>query len=574
MPWVCLVAVLATACGDKDDTGAPDADGDGYTALEDCDDDNAAVYPDAPELCDELDNDCDDVVDEFVTELWYIDADGDGYGDPIETVEACSQPSGTVADDTDCDDDDAGIHPGADELCDDEDNDCDGDWDEDAIDATSWYPDADGDGYGPDDGAVLSCEQPSDHVALGGDCDDADADLSPDADELCDEIDNDCDGAVDEDDAIDPLSFYLDDDGDGFGQDEQTAEACVAPSGYAADPGDCDDADATVNPGADEYCDDIDQDCDGEVDDDDAVDAPLWYPDADGDGYGDPDGGVQQCYESGDLVSNDGDCDDTDADVNPDAAELCNEIDDNCDGDIDEDTAIDAVTWWLDGDGDLFGDDDATTLACYLPSGYADMGGDCDDADADVNPAEVAYCDDGLDNDCRGADHSCPSAAELLITEIMKDPNAMGDSSGEWFEIYNNSADTLEIEGLIVYDLGGESWLIDDTLEIEAGDYAVLARSSSATTEADVIWSGFQLVNTEDEVVLATYGTDGTDGDVIHQIEYDDSDWPDTAGASLSLDPDAFTDTDSVLAANWCAGQSVYDTGDKGTPGAANDDCP
>jgi len=88
MPWVCLVAVLATACGDKDDTGAPDADGDGYTALEDCDDDNAAVYPDAPELCDELDNDCDDVVDEFVTELWYIDADGDGYGDPIETVEA------------------------------------------------------------------------------------------------------------------------------------------------------------------------------------------------------------------------------------------------------------------------------------------------------------------------------------------------------------------------------------------------------------------------------------------------------------------------------------------------------
>ncbi|MDP7693670.1 MAG: hypothetical protein QGG89_17675, partial [Vicinamibacterales bacterium] len=134
---------------------------------------------------------------------------------------------------------------------------------------------------------------------------------------------------------------------------------------------------------------------------------------------------------------------------------------------------------------------------------------------------------------------------------------------------------SIDLQGLMVSDDGGgETWLIDEALDLEAGGFAVMARDTAATTAYDLIWSGFQLVNTEDEVILSTYGTDGTDGTVIHSVYYDDTDWPDLAGASLSLDPDAFDTTSGADPANWCAGQSVYDTGDLGTPGADNDDCP
>jgi hypothetical protein len=574
MPLVCLLALLATACPSPDDTGATDADGDGSPTPDDCDDANDAIYPGAPELCDELDNDCDDVIDEFVTELWFEDADGDGYGDTFSTTEACEQPTGWVADDTDCDDGEATVYPGADEYCDDLDNDCDGQWDEDAIDAETWFPDNDGDGFGLDDQAIEACDQPSDHVADGGDCNDDDDSIHPDAEEYCDDIDNNCDGQVDEDDALDPLTFYQDDDGDGFGQTDLTTEACAPPSGYAAVDGDCDDSEATVYPGADEYCDEIDQDCDGVSDDEDAVDAPYWYHDADGDGYGNDAIEVQQCWQSGDLVEDSTDCNDEDSDVNPGELELCDGLDNDCDGTFDEDDADDAYTWYLDADGDDYGDETSTTSACSEPTGYAADVGDCDDSDAEVHPDAVQLCGDGVDNDCRGADTTCPVAGELFISEFMKDPYAMGDSDGEWFEIYNAGSSSFELEGLIVYDNGGEDWLIDESLELDAGGWAVMARSAVATTTTDLVWSGFQLVNTDDEIVLATYGTDGTDGDIIHEVAYDDVDWPDVAGASISLDPSAFDTTSAADPANWCAGQAAFDSGDLGTPGAANEDCP
>ncbi len=574
LPWVCLAAILATGCPGPGDTGELDADGDHSPATDDCDDDNALVYPGAEELCDGLDNDCDGEVDEYVADLWFADEDGDGYGDSFSTMEACEQPSGWVADNSDCDDTNDTVYPGADELCDGLDNDCDSDWDEDAIDATAWYPDADGDGYGPDDQAVVACEQPDDHVAQGGDCEDSDDGVYPGADEYCDQVDNDCDGEVDEDDALDPLTFFQDDDGDGYGLTDLTTLACSPPSGFAAVDGDCDDGDASVHPGADEYCDDIDQDCDGETNDDDAVDAPFWYDDMDGDGYGDPSTGLQQCEVASGQVSDDLDCDDDDASIHPDADEYCNELDDNCDGTVDEDSAVDATAWYLDSDGDDFGDESAWATACAQPSGYAEVAGDCDDTVAEVNPDAIQFCGDGVDDDCRGADTTCPMAGDLLITELMKDPAAMSDSSGEWLEIHNTTASTIELEGLIIYDHGTEDWLIDQSLQLEAGGYAVLSRSSTATTATDLVWSGFQLVNSADAVILALYGTDGTDGDVLHEVVYDDVDWPDVAGASLSLDPGAFTPASAADPTSWCAGQTAYDTGDLGTPGAANDSCP
>ncbi|MDB9961530.1 HYR domain-containing protein [Oceanihabitans sp.] len=105
---------------------ATDADNDGFADDVDCDDSNADVYPGAPELCDGLDNNCIDGIDEGVQNTYYADTDGDGYGNPNDSVEACSAPSGFVANNTDCNDNDATINPGAIEIFDGIDNNCNG----------------------------------------------------------------------------------------------------------------------------------------------------------------------------------------------------------------------------------------------------------------------------------------------------------------------------------------------------------------------------------------------------------------------------------------------------------------
>ncbi|MBU0606397.1 MAG: putative metal-binding motif-containing protein, partial [Armatimonadetes bacterium] len=112
--------LLATGCpGKPEETGSDpsflDADGDGYDSDVDCDDGDATVYPDAPELCNGVDDDCDGEVDEDAASAstWYADLDGDGFGDPASTALACAVPEGFVADGTDCDDGDAAVNPAA-----------------------------------------------------------------------------------------------------------------------------------------------------------------------------------------------------------------------------------------------------------------------------------------------------------------------------------------------------------------------------------------------------------------------------------------------------------------------------
>jgi hypothetical protein len=402
-----LTLAACDPAGKADDTDAQpettDADGDGYSEDEgDCDDNDPEIHPGADERCDGIDNDCDGEFDEEVQGTWYADADADGFGDPDGGVPACEQPSGFVEEEqaTDCDDNDPEIHPDADERCNGIDDDCDGEIDEEAT--LTLHHDADGDGWG--DATVTSegCEPSEGWVLDDSDCDDGDAAVNPAATELCDGIDNDCDGAVDEDDADDAATWYADADADGAGDADEALEACSAPSGYVADDSDCDDGDAAVNPAATELCDGIDNDCDGAVDEDDADDAATWYLDADADGAGDADEALEACSAPSGYVADDSDCDDGDAAVNPAATELCDGIDNDCDGAVDEDDADDAATWYADADADGAGDADEALEACSAPSGYVADDSDCDDGDAAVNPAATELCD-GIDNDCDGA---------------------------------------------------------------------------------------------------------------------------------------------------------------------------
>jgi len=408
-------------------TWYPDEDGDGYgddelavvscTAIQgwvdlgaDCDDTDDDTHPGADELCDGIDNDCDDEIDEGVTDAptWYHDADGDGYGDDDDAQDACTQPSGYERSSGDCDDDDADSYPDADELCDDADNDCDAEIDEDPVDPTTWYLDADGDGYGDAASTAEACDQPSGYVVSGNDCDDGDAYVNGGSEETCDGVDNDCDGTVDETDATDALTWYLDSDSDGYGDAASTTPACEQPSGYSADDTDCDDTDATAYPGADESCDGVDDDCDGTVDED-PVDATTWYTDGDGDGYGEESTGAAECTQPSGTTAVGGDCDDSDSGVNPAASEICDGLDNDCDGSTDGSDAPGASDWYSDADGDGYGDPSTLTTACDAPTDGVTDNTDCDDSEVNIYPGASEYCD-GLQNDCSAS--SWTSAAE------------------------------------------------------------------------------------------------------------------------------------------------------------------
>ena len=427
-----------TDCTDPNDyncdgsTGYADDDGDGWAACEDCDDTDAAVNPDATELCNGYDDDCDGDLDEddaADAATWYADTDSDGYGDASITTLACSQPSGFVADGTDCDDADATINPAAAEACNGVDDDCDGDVDEGVMD--TWYADTDGDGYGDPAATTLACTVPSGHVADDTDCDDTDAAVFPGADEWCNGYDDDCDGFADEVDALDVTTWYADRDADGYGDATVTTLSCTQPSGYVADDTDCDDFDDDIHPSATELCDGVDNDCDGTVDEDDAADASTWYADSDGDGYGLAGTDTAACAQPSGHVADDTDCDDTDAAVNPAASEICDGIDNDCDGLVDDDDSpvSGASTWYLDYDGDSYGGVRVSTSACVQPSGYVADSSDCDDSDASQYPGATETCN-GEDDDCDGlVDDDDPDTTGATTWYADADGDGYGDTA-------------------------------------------------------------------------------------------------------------------------------------------------
>ncbi len=220
-----------------------DADNDGFYSFEDCDDNNANIYPGNTEVCDGLDNNCNGLADdELPKNTYYRDADEDGFGDAQLPVDTCLSiaPVGYVSNDLDCNDEDATINPNGIEVCDGTDNNCNGLAD-DGLPKNTYYRDADEDGFGDAQIATDTCisTAPIGFVNNDLDCDDTNTMVNPNAMEIpYDELDNDCNVATPNDD--------LDEDGFLLAED-------------------CNDENPNINPDAEEIANNgIDEDCDGE----------------------------------------------------------------------------------------------------------------------------------------------------------------------------------------------------------------------------------------------------------------------------------------------------------------------
>jgi hypothetical protein len=389
------------------------------------------------EICDGLDNDCDGVVDgadAADAETFYRDVDSDGYGDldPAAEYRACrsstgNPPMGYVADNTDCDDDDAAINPDADEVCDGLDNDCNGQSDENFADKGSACSVGQG-----------ACQNSGIYVCtMDGSGTECGASAGSSSAESCDGLDNDCDGMPDEDFADKGTSCTV---GQGeceasgayvCTQDGSTTE-CGAVAGTPAasetcgdgldndcngQPDDgcqCDydgdsdgvcangtlDANGACQPPAtyeaqEQSCDGLNNDCDGRTDE---FVKEFLYHDADKDGFGNSAQGAAVCPGTPGYVSENRDCDDGDPLTYPGAQEICDGKDNNCNT-IERDDRGSAASSWcqahFNANSSLIcdGDGPGGTVCCEY-DGDPDATFDCD---------FETICEGGVDDDGDGA---------------------------------------------------------------------------------------------------------------------------------------------------------------------------
>jgi large repetitive protein len=367
--------MILVACLWSAQAQAADGDGDGYDSSVDCNDYRAAIHPGANETCNYQDDDCDGTIDAGLKIAAWWDNDQDGYGPLWNAIQFMACPheiGGSIADaGGDCDDYDASANPGETEVCDFRDNDCDLVADEGLM--VPVWTDEDDDNFGTGN-PFPACPN---HIAsstwytdVNGDCDDHDAAVHPGASEVCNDTDDDCDGTEDEGNALtvfgdvdadghgdelQPYHFTCDFDIDEYNEGVDSGSGAGAGTGHVApDADDCDDDDPVVYLDAYEYCDNLDNDCDAEVDEEGEGPVAVHW-DYDVDGYGgnyafDTCAGFVSDYNTSNpsypITTDASDCDDYDAYRNPGAGEICADgFDQNCDG-IDPQDENEGVCSW------------------------------------------------------------------------------------------------------------------------------------------------------------------------------------------------------------------------------------
>jgi len=234
-----------------------------------------------------------------------------------------------------------------------------------------FYADADGDGFGDLANDSLSCSAPIGYVSNNTDCNDTDAMVNPNT------------------------VWYQDSDNDQVGNTSVTQTACLQPAGYVLANGDCDDNNASI------------------------VAPTMYYSDNDQDGFGDDATGTLFCQAPVNMIAIGGDCDDNNNAVNPGASEVCDGLDNNCNGQFDE--GLTFVNYYFDGDSDGFGIGNATS-SCSPIAGYATQNGDCDDTNSSAYPGAADTQGNGIDENCDGVDGVLGLASMEMVASIVPNP--------------------------------------------------------------------------------------------------------------------------------------------------------
>ena len=533
--------------------------------------------------------DDDDAADDDVADDDATDDDDTGDDDTVD------DDDDTVDDDDDADDDD------------DTGDDDDSADDDDSGDDDTTEVDSDGDGYTPAD----------------GDCDDGDAAISPDATEVQDALDNDCDGMADEgfiaagDLVISEIFMNAQgDDTDtewfevtslaavdinlqGFVLADGATDAHTVASPVVVGPGQIVVLAANDDPAANGGVtagygwgsgfslanaeDEVKLSLDGLLVDEMAYVLGADYLDFEGVSLNldaahidpaDNDDDANWCAATmsfGDGLGSPGSVNETciaDPDGDGDGWTVGGGDCDDADG-----TVYPGAHELADGlDNDCNGliDDLGDDLD---GDGFFSNGGDCDDGDAAIFPGAVEIRD-AIDQNCDGlADEGLIGAGEILITEIYADPTGIDDDL-EWFEILHTGALPIDLQGWVLADRDGDLHTIDVVggWLVQPGSYAVLGSNDDPAfnggVTVDYVVDSFFLGNADDEVVLSL------DGDEIDAVEYDGGvDFPDPEGASINLDPLFYDATGNDDGSNWCESQIQIFTGGYGTPGTLNESC-